>query len=139
MFSPSDNPFTPTDRMLRQFSGLWIVFFLAIAARTYSHGRPAWVWASIGVAAVTIGPIGLVWPRLIKPIFVGWMRLAYPIGWVVSRVILGSIFFGLITPLAWVFRWRGRDALGLHRQTANATYWQPKSVATDKSQYLRQF
>jgi saxitoxin biosynthesis operon SxtJ-like protein len=139
MLAPSDNPLDPNDRMLRQFAGLWIVFFAAIAARMYFHGRPAWLWMSIGAAALTIGPMGLLWPRLIKPIFVGWMKLASPIGWVVSRVVLGLIFFGLITPLAWAFRRGGRDALGLKRSMSTQTYWQSKPAATDKAQYLRQF
>jgi hypothetical protein len=131
--------FSPTDRMLQQFAALWIVFFLAIAARQeFRHGRH--VLAIVLVAlAVTVGPMGLAWPRMIRPVFVGWMALAYPIGWVVSRIVLGVIFYGLFTPVAWVFRLMGRDALALKSQPNAVTYWQSKPVATDKAQYMRQF
>ena len=139
MSSAPTNPFNPTDRMLRQFAGLWIIFFLAIAARMYSHGRSPAIVITIAVLAVTIGPLGLVWPRIIRPVFVGWMALAYPIGWVVSRMVLGTIFFGIFTPVAWVFRLTGRDVLGLKAHRSAQTYWQPKPNAPDKSQYLRQF
>jgi hypothetical protein len=139
MSSESTSPFAPTDRMLRQFSGLWIVFFGAIAARQEFHHHRHVLALVLAVAALTIGILGLAWPRGIKPIFIGWMALAYPIGWIVSRVILGALFYGLFTPVAWIFRMIGRDALGLRPQPQAATYWLPKSQAPDKSQYLRQF
>ena len=94
----------------------------------------------LAVLAVTVGPLwGVVWPRAIKPVFVGWMVLAYPIGWTVSRIVLSIIFYGLFTPVACVFRIMGRDALGLRMQPAATSYWRAKPSTTDKSRYLRQF
>jgi hypothetical protein len=93
----------------------------------------------LAVLAVTVGLLGLTWPRRIKPVFVAWMALAFPIGWIVSRVILGLLFYGLFTPVAWILRLKGRDELGLKRQPEATTYWHRKPSATDKSQYLRQF
>jgi RsiW-degrading membrane proteinase PrsW (M82 family) len=139
MSTSQGNPFDPSNRLLRQFAGLWIVFFLAIAARQeFQHQRHV---AAIVIAAlaVTVGPLGLLFPRAIRPIFIGWMGLAYPIGWVVSRVVLGAIFYGLFTPVAWIFRMIGRDVLVLKARPAAATYWCPKPGAEDQSQYLRQF
>ena len=34
--------------------------------------------------AVVIGGVGLVAPAAIKPVFVAWTVLAFPIGWTVS-------------------------------------------------------
>jgi hypothetical protein len=139
MSSAANNPFKPTDRMLRQFSGIWIVFFGAIAALQEFHHQRHGLALVLAALAVTAGPIGLAWPRAIRPIFIGWMVVVYPIGWVVSRLILGTLFYGMFTPVAWFFRLTGRDALGLKRQPEAATYWQAKAGARDKSQYLRQF
>jgi hypothetical protein len=139
MPSAHQNPFAPTDRMLRQFSGLWIVVFGAAAGlQEFQHARhvPALTLAAL---AITIGPLGLMWPRAIKPIFIAWMALAYPIGWVVSRVVLGIVFHGLFTPVALIFRAIGRDALRLKPRPEAATFWLPKARAVDKAQYLRQF
>lgn len=122
--------------MLRQFSGIWIVFFGAIAARQEYHHHHT-VAIVLAALAFTLGPLGLVWPRVMKPIFVGWMRLTHPIGWVVSRLVLGLIFYGLFTPFAWVFRLMGRDALRLKPQPQASTYWLVKPRA-DLSQYFRQ-
>jgi hypothetical protein len=123
--------------MLRQFSGLWIIFFGAIAARQEYHHHHHTAALVLAVLAFTLGPLGLVWPRAMKPIFVGWMGLAYPIGWVVSRVVLSLIFFGLFTPVAWVFRLKGRDALRMRPHPQAATYWVTKPHM-ERAQYFRQ-
>ena len=139
MSSGHDNPFNPSDRMLRQFAGLWIVFLAGMAAwQEFHHGRHT-VALVLAILSVTVGPVGVAWPRAIKPIFVGWMTLAYPIGWTVSRVVLGTIFFVLFTPIAWIFRMMGRDELGLTKQPQAVTYWRAKPQAADKARYLRQF
>jgi hypothetical protein len=139
MKSPHANPFAPSDRMLRQFSGLWIVFFGAVAALQEFHHHRHVLGITLAVLAVTIGPLGLAWPRAIKPIFIGWMALAFPIGWVVSHIMLGILFYGLFTPIAWIFRIIGRDALELKPKPQAPTYWLSKAHGLDKSQYLRQF
>src|SRR5436190_1750540 len=69
----SDLPLKPDDRTLRQFAGLWVLFFGGMAcwqALFRGNATPA---AVLGVLAVSIGPLGLVQPRMIRPIFVTWM------------------------------------------------------------------
>ena len=135
----SDLPLNPTPRMLRQFAGLWLAILGGLALwRGIQHG---WAVGSIAVAVITVavGVIGWLWPRAIRPLFVGCMVLTFPIGWVVSRVILALIFFGLFTPLAWVFRWRGRDALHLRRDPNSETFWLAQPATADPRRYFRQF
>ena len=139
MSSERESPFNPTDRILRQFSAIWVVFFGAVAAWQEIHHDRHTLAFVLGVLAITLGPLGLAWPRIIRPVFIGWMALVYPIGWTVSRIVLGTIFYGLFTPLAWVFRLSGRDELGLKPRPDASTYWQSKPAATDKARYLRQF
>ena len=134
----SDVDFRPEPRKLRQFAALWLVCFLGIAAwRAFREDyTSAAVWAAL---AMTIGPLGLAFPRMVGPIFVGWTVLAFPIGWVVSNVILAALYFGLFTPVALVFRLMGRDALQLKRRTDSTSYWSAKPMPTDKRRYFRQF
>jgi len=139
MISSKNAIFSPSDRVLRQFAAIWIVFFGLMAMRREFHNHQHNLALVLAIMAVTIGPLGLIWPRAIKPIFVGWMALAFPIGWLVSRVILGILFYGLFTPVALVFRLKGRDPLGLKPQPDATTYWHVKPQAADNSQYLRQF
>lgn len=123
--------------MLRQFAGLFLVVFLAMAAWRWWHGH-ADAWAvGLAIAAVVIGGAGLLSPSLIKPVYMGWMIAAFPIGWTVSRLALATIYFLVVTPIAWVFRASGRDLLRLKRHPRE-TYWTAKSVARDSREYLRQ-
>ena len=105
----------PTPRDLKWF-GLILLAFLGFVGgivwlRTGSLAAPRVLWA-IGAA---LAAVYYVVPPLRKPMFVGWSYLTYPIGWVVSHVLLSAIFFALITPMAVLFRWTGRDSLRLKR------------------------
>ncbi len=135
----SDIPFDATKKTLRQFAGLWIVFFggLALYWGPYK-GYPTAGWI-LGAVALTMGPLGLVMPSLIRPIFVGWMVLAFPIGWLISRIVLGILYYGVFTPLSLIFRLQGRDALARRKRPEAASYWIAKPVITDVRRYYRQF
>jgi hypothetical protein len=66
------------------------------------------------------------------------MILAFPIGWTISRVSLGLMFFVLFTIVGIAFRLFGRDALHL-RRGQGGTYWMPKPAPRSGEEYLRQY
>jgi hypothetical protein len=135
----ADIPWKPSNHTLRQFAGLWIVFFAGWACHQgFVHGNPGRAALFAGLA-VTVGPVGLWQPQWIRPIFVGWMIAVYPIGWTVSHVLMAVLFYGVFTPVALVFQMIGRDALCLRHRSGQTTYWAPKAVATDMRSYFRQF
>ena len=127
-----------TDRTLRQFAALWL---LALGGLAAWHGLvrdnlvPALVLGPLGIA---VGTLGLAKPRAIGPLFTGLMILTYPIGWLVSRVLLVVLFYGMFVPLALLFRLIGRDALVRRRRPDGPSYWTTKPAATDVRSYLRQ-
>src|SRR5262249_57188977 len=94
----SDLSLNPSARTLRQFAGLWVLFFGGLACWYAAGTGPKGVAVAFALAAL-LGPIGLVRPALLQPIFVGWMVLAFPIGWVGSRFVLAGPFFRLFSPL----------------------------------------
>jgi hypothetical protein len=135
----SDISFAPSSHTLRQFGGIWIAFFGGFAAwqgLVRGHTTLGWVLAGL---AITVGPVGLVWPRLIRPIYVGWMILAFPIGWTVSKTVLALLYYLIFTPIALIFRLTGRDALALRPARSTETYWTEKPRASSARSYLRQF
>ena len=134
----SDIPFQPASRTLRQFAGLWILFFGGFAAWQW-FGRENYGLALLLLGlALTIGPAGLLHPPLVRWIFVGWMCLTFPIGWTVSRVVLACLFYGLFTPLGLFFRLIGRDALARRPHAEQNTYWLAKPTAKDNRSYFHQ-
>jgi hypothetical protein len=135
----SDISFTPENRTLRQFAALWIAVFGAMAIwQGLARSHPL-AGAILGLAATTIGPLGLVKPQCIRPIYVGWMIVAFPIGWIVSTVLLALLYFGVFTPVGLIFRMTGRDALSLRRPTDRRSYWSEKPAPANARNYFQQF
>ena len=94
---------------------------------------------ALAALALMIGLLGLLWPRMIRPVYVGWMILAFPIGWTVSQAMLAVMFYGLFTPIGLLFRLIGRDPLHRARRGDLETYWSPKPSADDPRRYFKQF
>jgi hypothetical protein len=134
----SDIPFNAPSRTLRQFALLWLAFFGGWAAwQTWGRDRVG-LGVALAALALVVGLLGLVRPQRIRPIFVGWMVLAFPIGWTVSRIVLALVFHGLFTPLGMLFRLAGRDLLALRRQNVTS-YWTEREETADVRRYFRQY
>jgi hypothetical protein len=137
---PVEAPAGVTGGTLRQFAALCMVIFGTLFAwSAYQHrGAPTTsAWTALGIALI-VGLPGLVHPPAVRPVFLGATALTQPIGHGISTVLLGLIYFGLITPLALLFRIVGRDPLA-RRGPALASYWEPKSEPSDVRRYLRQY
>jgi hypothetical protein len=133
----SDIPRNPSGRLLRQFAGLWLLFFGGLACW---HGLARHrVGLALAALALAVGLLGLLWPRAVRPVFVAWMVLAFPVGWAVAYALLAVVFYGIFTPLGLGFRLAGRDVLGLRRPAGRESYWWPKPAADGVASYFRQF
>jgi Saxitoxin biosynthesis operon protein SxtJ len=135
----ADIQFQPNRSTLRQFAGLWLVFFGGVAlwqARVKGHTS---LGLSFAALALVVGLAGLTRPEWVRFIYVGWMVLAFPIGWTVSQVMLLVMFYGLFMPIGLVFRLIGRDPLQCARPSSRESYWSPKSAPADLRRYFKQF
>jgi hypothetical protein len=125
--------------MLRQFAWLWLVFFTGAAAWQYAVRHRPLLAGIVFLLAFTIGPLGLVRPMAVRAVFVGWMFLVFPIGWVVSQLVVALVFYALFTPLAALFRLTGRDLLGRRQRPGATTYWTDYPQVSEVRRYLRQY
>lgn len=135
----SEISFAPRARTLRQFAGLWLLFFAGLAvARGLRAGLTP---AVLGLAALAlaVGPLGLWRPALVRPVYVAATVLTFPLGWLTSRLLLAALYYGVFTPLGLVLRLTGRDALRLRPCPQQASYWAEKPAPQDVSRYFRQF
>src|SRR5436190_22888222 len=105
-----DLPRRPPTSTLRWFAAIWLVWFAALAGWTWVNGN-ATAALALAVAALAVGPLGLVRPAAVRPVFVGALILTFPIGWAVSHLLLGAVFYGVFAPLGLFFRLIGRDVL----------------------------
>ena len=83
---------------------------------------------------------GAIVPMLLRPVYWLWMKLAHLLGWVNTRLLLGIIFFVIITPMAIVMKVLGRDALNRKIDKNVNSYWIPRPpIESVKEHCERQF
>lgn len=134
---PAQVNWNPSRKELRNFGLVLLIGFGVIGFLTYRsgrHGLAEGLW--IGSAAVAL--LSCAAPVLARPFYVIWMSVGAAIGFVMSRVVMTIIFFVVITPVAIVFRLKGRDALGL-RKSSGVGYWSPHPATKDRSDYEHLF
>jgi len=84
--------------------------------------------------------LALTVPAALAPIRRGWMRFAWLLGWVNTRVLLVTAFFLLVTPISLLLRLFGRDPLQRRFDARKSTYWQERPQApADPTRYTRQY
>lgn len=129
----------PSRRELSWFGLLVLLFFGLVG------GLVLWRSGSL-TAAVTVWSIGgllaLVY-YAVRPLrlamFRGWMVAAYPIGFVISHLVLAMVFFLVITPIGLVMRLVGRDPMTRKFDRTAASYWVRRKTEAKAESYFRQF
>jgi len=138
----------PDQKILRQFGLISLVGFGLLGGLIYwrnglfglefgGAAKPV-AFSLWGIAGLS-GLLSWVAPRANLPLYIGLTVLTYPIGFVVSHLILGFIFFGMLTPVALVFRLIGRDALHRRFDHKSKSYWVDSTPAKEVQRYFRQF
>ncbi|MEO6223188.1 MAG: SxtJ family membrane protein [Vicinamibacterales bacterium] len=129
----------PSKQLLRSFGLLLAMFVPLFGAlvwwRTGRIDTARTVWIAGGVLTI------IYWaaPPIRRPVFVGWMYAAFPIGWTISHLLMGCIFYGVITPIAWIMRASGRDPLARTFDRSARSYWVPHERSDDIGRYFRQY
>ncbi|MDP2939859.1 MAG: SxtJ family membrane protein [Candidatus Omnitrophota bacterium] len=84
--------------------------------------------------------ITLTVPIFLKPIYVIWMRLAYVLSWINTRLILFLLFYLIFTPIGLIMKLFGADLLERKIDKSQDSYWiKQDKKAFVKRQYERQF
>ncbi len=129
----------PSRKELAWFGLMFLAFFGLVGGvvwwRLQAHTVAYGLW---GAAAVIVAAYYAV-PSLQRPIYLGWLYAAFPIGWVVSHVVMGVIYYLVLTPFALVFRLIGRDALERRIDKGAKTYWVEHKTGADPQRYFKQF
>jgi hypothetical protein len=130
----------PDRKSLNGFRLISVGATLIIATLLYTlkHVDVRWC-AAIAGAGGLIWISGLVSLKLTRYIFVTMTLITLPIGFVVSLILMGVFYFGLITPVALVFRLIGRDVLCRRFDPGAPTYWIDHQQTTNMERYFQRF
>jgi len=110
---------------LRKFGLLVGGIFCAIGLwPALIRGGDPRVWTLV-VGGLLVVP-ALVAPRALAPVYRVWMAAAEGLGWVNTRILLGIVFYGLITPMGLIRRLRGGDAMRRRGDPGAESYRVPK-------------
>lgn len=123
----------------KKFGLLFVGVFFALAVYGYiKHGYSIATISSALISLFFLAASFLEW-SVLTPLNKAWFWLGHALGKIVSPVVLGIIFFGLLTPIAFISRLFGRDELRLQR-TDSKTYWiKPIDTNAESESFKNQF
>jgi len=130
----------PTRAQLNWFAALvfplfwgWIAFLV--------WNRAGWQRVALAIAGVAaaISLAGLVSPAFMRRVWIAMMVGLSPIGWVMSHLILGVIYYLVVTPVGWALRALGKDPLNRRFERDATSYWIDRRGKPDVERYFRQY
>jgi hypothetical protein len=105
----------------RSFGFVFVVVFAVLGVYSWWRGSQYFA-VPLGLSAL-IGSITLAKPEVLTPFNRAWMKFGELLHRVISPIVLGAIFYGVITPYGTVMRLFGRDALRRKFQRELPSYW----------------
>ena len=130
----------PKRKQLQSFGKIALIATAVISLLLYVLKGVAIQWALIIFAAGSIIFLSSVISlRLTSWIYVVLTAVTFPIGLVVSFMLLATFYFLLLTPLGLLFRLTGRDVLGRKFDPSAESYWQQRKPPESSERYYHQF
>jgi hypothetical protein len=106
----------------RSFGLVFAAAFAVIALLPAIFGDGALRWWALVVAALFLAA-ALVRPSLLAPLNRLWFKLGLLLHRIVNPIVMGLMFFVVITPVAIGMRLAGRDPLRLRPRPDESSYW----------------
>ena len=130
----------PSSEKLRQFGGITPIMLLIIGmGLRWRVGLSMEALAGMCLFGILVFVVSRLSPRFVRPVYLGLVIIGYPIGWFISHLVMILFYFGIITPVALVFRLLGRDILKRRWDSGSETYWTEHPKCDSTTQYFRQF
>jgi len=107
-----------------------VAFFLWKSPKTANV-----LWIIGGALAVIYYAV----PPLRRLMFVGWMYLVFPIGWVVGHLLLAIVYYLVVTPVGILRRTLGGDPMERKVDREAKSYWIERPPPAEAARYFRQF
>ena len=133
--APAQRPPLPSNRSF----GVVFILVFAIAAAWAWWRSSTWLTGWLLALAIIVG-VTIVAPGVLAPLNRAWMKLAELLHAIVSPLVLGVLFYAVVTPYGVVRRWLGGDPLARVFERQRETYWIDRSPPGPSSDsFPRQF
>ena len=119
----------------KSFGIVFSIVFLIIAIWPLKIGNDMRIWSII--IAILFLSLGLINSRFLTPLNNIWLKFGELIGKIVSPIVMGIIYFLVITPIGLFMRIIGKDLIGLKLSKQKETYWikRQKNITSMKRQF----
>lgn len=129
----------PTAQVLRSFSRLWLpAFVVLVSVLLYRHLGQSWAIGAGGIGALVV--LGcLLHSGMARLVFVGLLVITYPVGFIVSHLILAVLYFAILTPIGLCARLFGYDPMRRSFKEGQTSYWIERNNSRSSKSYFRQY
>ena len=119
----------------RSFGLLFFIVFLAISLWPLKSQEDLRLWAF--VLALIFFVLGILNSKFLTPLNKLWMKFGIFLGSIISPVVMGVVFFIVVTPVGLIMRFLGKDLLRINKSKFVSTYWisREKQNSTMKKQF----
>ena len=105
----------------RSFGLLFFIVFLAISLWPLKSQEDLRLWAFI--LALIFFVLGILNSKFLTPLNKLWMKFGIFLGSIISPVVMGVVFFMVVTPVGLIMRFLGKDLLRINKSKFVSTYW----------------
>ncbi len=105
----------------RSFGFVFAALFLILGVWPLMEGDGVRLW-SLGISLVFVG-LAMAAPKQLAPFNRLWLRFGRLLHHVMSPLVLGVLFFAVITPFGWAMRLLGKQTLKLELEADTKSYW----------------
>ena len=129
----------PPPRQLRFFGLFWLLFLGFLTWSLHRKGVGDSIVSTVAVLAVAVPLVGWLYLPLLRWAWIALSYLTWPIGWVLSHVILAVVYYLVFTPVGLLLRLLGKDPMQRKLDPEARTYWIERPQGQDVQRYFRQF
>ena len=104
----------------RSFGTVFTIVFLIISFWPLSKGEDIRYWSLI--ISLIFFVLAIINSKILTPLNKIWMKFGFLLGKIISPIVMGFIFFFVVTPTGIIMRLLGKDLLNLKKNNQN-TYW----------------
>ena len=129
----------PSRKQLALFGLLWLVFFSFWGAAAWRDSGKNWLALLLWSIALVIPVAGIIRSEVLRAVFVLASYITFPIGWILSSVVLAVLYCPVLTPIGVLLRLTGYDPMKRRFDRTAKTYWLARNADTETERYFKQF